>query len=1058
MPPYGRCEQVGASLKMLSEIERSGSGRAAERRYLSMMFVDLVGYTGLSEQLDPEDLAAVQHRYQHLALTVMERFGGFVANFAGDGILVYFGYPIAHENDAERALRAGLELLERLGRIDSNLPERALAPLEARIGVHTGLVVIEPELVSSGATVHGAVGEAVNLAARLQAEAPPGGMVVSTETRRLVEGLFEFRSLGQRSLKGLSRQVEIHHVTRVQARPAGPSRARSSRSAARMVGRDVAMTRILSRWNTAQELSRCQTVLVVGEAGLGKTRLVKELCAKRELAGAAILQTHCYEMFANTPLYPVGSFLWVRAGLTNDDDEAKRHEKLVGLLHELGLATPENERLIASFPGLTAAPIMTEPLAPTPQLFKRRQYEFVSSVLARTSNGRPTLLWIEDVHWLDPSSAELLLEIVAALAHTPVLVLLTSRSFPRGPALPVPTELVRLEQLGVEECLELARTLTAAEGFSDELLMRAVQAAEGVPLFLEQLVLSLIDEEQRPGRRHTNGLPLMLAEMMSERLDRRPGGRRIVQAAACVGRSFRADFLSAVLHEDSNELANRLEGLVDAEILLPKRYGAEIRYEFRHSLLQRMAYDSMVQVERRAMHARMVAVLREREDVSIPEVIAHHLTEAGAFAEAVRGWLLAGVNAAKRSAHLEAIDHLRRGIELLGKIPEADVRRELELNLQAGLIGSITTTQGATSLELAACCERGLQLCQEGSSSPLVFPFIFGQFTFANCRGRTAESASLAELFLHLAEGASYDSGRVIGHRLRGMARLGEGKIAAAKEDLECSLALYSPERDAASTHMFGQNTQVHSQALLSLTLFCLGDVNSALQVGRDALAAADALHHPHSTAIALCYVGGWVFGLCDATEHLFREAKRLVALSDQHRLRGFSAHGLAFVGWALCQRGELDEGMASISNAIHTFDRAEYRLAVSGYLTNLADAQRRAGRMKEAKRSSVRALEMTLESSFGWHEPEALRVDALVDCELSPVRRDKIEEKLRHAVTRAREIGVPVLEQRCLLSLQQFLGPAGADFAVGARLSTLVHLDHLASTVEASSRAMHPE
>ena len=320
---------------------------------------------------------------------------------------------------------------------------------------------------------------------------------------------------------------------------------------------------------------------------------MKELCAKPELAGAAILQTHCYEMFANTPLYPVGSFLWVRAGLTNDDDEAKRHEKLVGLLHELGLATPENEQLIASFPGLTAGPTMTEPLAPTPQLFKRRRFEFVSSVLARTSNGRPTLLWIEDVHWLDPSSAELLLEIVAALAHTQVLILLTSRSFPRGPALPVPTELVRLEQLGVEECLELARTLTAAEGFSDELLMRAVStAAEGVPLFLEQLVLSLIDEEQRPGRRHTNGLPLMLAEMMSERLDRRPRRTpRMVPAAACVGRSFRADFLSAVLDEDSNELANRLEGLVDAEILLPKRYGAEIRYEFRHSLLQRIAFN-----------------------------------------------------------------------------------------------------------------------------------------------------------------------------------------------------------------------------------------------------------------------------------------------------------------------------------------------------------------------------------------------------------------------------------------------------------------------------------
>ena len=481
-------------------------------------------------------------------------------------------------------------------------------------------------------------------------------------------------------------------------------------------------------------------------------------------------------------------------------------------------------------------------------------------------------------------------------------------------------------------------------------------------MFLEQLVLSLIDEEQRPGRRHTNGLPLMLAEMMSERLDRRPGGRRIVQAAACVGRSFRADFLSAVLDEDSNELANRLEGLVDAEILLPKRYGAEIRYEFRHSLLQRMAYDSMVQVERRAMHARMVAVLREREDVSIPEVIAHHLTEAGAFAEAVRGWLLAGVNAAKRSAHLEAIDHLRRGIELLGKIPEADVRRELELSLQAGLIGSITTTQGATSLELATCCERGLQLCQEGSSSPLVFPFIFGQFTFANCRGRTAKSAWLAELFLHLAEGASYDSGRVIGHRLRGMARLGEGKIAAAKEDLECSLALYSPERDAASTHMFGQNTQVHSQALLSLTLFCLGDVNSALQVGRDALAAADALHHPHSTAMALVMWAGGSSDYVMRPSTCFARPSAWPPFPTAPPTRLQRARAGLCCG-ALCQRGELDEGMASISNAIDTFDRAEYRLAVSGYLTNLADAQRRAGRMKEAKRSSVRALEMTLES-----------------------------------------------------------------------------------------------
>jgi predicted ATPase len=345
----------------------------------------------------------------------------------------------------------------------------------------------------------------------------------------------------------------------------------------------------------------------------------------------------------------------------------------------------------------------TEALAPTPLLFKQKQFAFVASAIGQIARRQPTVLWIEDVHWLDPSSAELLLEVVRGLADTSLLVLLTTRSFPRGPTLPKADEVIDLKQLGPQECLELVRSIPGAHALPDEVLSRAVDAGEGVPLFIEQLVLSLIDERAQAPGRFNKGLPLTLAEMMSERLDRLPEGRRVVQAAACIGRSFTPDFLSALLKEDAGKMLMPLEELVEAEILRPTPYGAETRFEFRHALLQRMAYESMVQAERRSVHRRIVQVLKQggRSAPSIPEVMAHHLTEAAEFHDAIKTWLAAGQAAATRSAHLEAIEHFRRGLGLLDRVPEPELRREMELSLQAGLIGSLSPTQGATSADFS---------------------------------------------------------------------------------------------------------------------------------------------------------------------------------------------------------------------------------------------------------------------------------------------------------------------------------------------------------------------
>ncbi len=1034
----------------------AGRSNVPQRRYLTILFCDLVGYTELSEQLDPEDLRDLQLQYQRLALTVMERYSGFVARFSGDGVLVYFGYPTAHENDAERAVRAALELTDRLVELNGNLRGQQLPGIAMRIGIHTGLIVIGSELSSGGVQDHGIVGEAANLAARLQADAPANSVVVSGETFELISGLFDYESLGPKRFKGITRIIPVYRVTKARV-GTGRTYDRGRRGAPRFVGRAQSLQRILGCWNQANQESQCKTVLITGEAGVGKTRLAREITKHPELADANVLQIHCHEIFASTPLYSIGMFVWAQAGLTVDDDKAVRAQKLEILLDNFGLKNSENHDIISSLLGMSLTSTI-EASAPTPFLFKRKQFALLGSLFEQMARKQPTLLWVEDVHWIDPSSGELLQEIVKRLADAPVLVLLTGRSFPKSPALPDADDVIELTQLGVEECFELARTIPGAQGLSDDELARAVEAADGIPLFVQYLVLSLVDQKKQASNavRKRSDLPLTLAAMLSERLDRLAGGRRVVQAAACIGRAFTADFIAALLQESAVGVVEPLEALVDAEILRPNHEGREIRFEFRHALLQRAAYESMVQSERRATHASIVKELQQIDAAAplVPELIAHHLTGSDQFREAAKAWLDAGMMAARRSAHIEAIEHLRRGLSLLNEISPPELRRQLELSLQAALIGSLTASQGPTSPALSECCQRGLALCKEGEPTPLVFPFLFGQFTFVMCRGRIEEAAPLAQLFLSLATRKSYDPGRVIGHRLMGMTLFGQGAASKAKEQLELSLKLYSAERDAASTHMFGQNTQVHSRSLLSLALFCLGHVDEALQAGLDALEAADALRHPHSTALAQGYVGGWVFGLCGAKAELMREARQLIALSEQHRLGPFRLFGSAFLGWALCQHGDLEQGVAMLKQAIDKLELIEFRLSIPGHLANLADAQRRQGKVADAQTTCARAFELISDGGDRWLEPEVRRIDGLVANDLKSQSTELIEAKFRSAVECAQKLGFPIFELRGLLSLQAFLGPRRQDIEIESRIRELSHLQNLDRRVADAVRA----
>lgn len=1022
-----------------------GSVAAAERRYLTIVFSDLADYTRLSEQLDAEDLLDVQTRYQRLALEIVERYGGFVSSFSGDGILIYFGYPVAHENDAERAVRASLELVQAVQSLDLHLPDQPAIRLTVRVGLHTGPVLVGPELASGGILEHAAVGQAVNLASRLQSIAPPNSVLVSNETLELVEGLFDSTSLGSRSIRGLSLPVAVHQVTR--ARPSTRrGSARFRRGATRMIGRTDVIDLMWRSWADVQSGSKRHILFVIGEAGLGKTRLAMELAQRAQQQSGNVLQINCHELFSGTPLYAVAATLWARAGVGPDDDDTVRTDKLGALLERLGLRNAENIETANSLFEILGVR-RAGPQGAAPVGLKQRQFDLFLALLRETTSRGPLVLWVEDAHWLDPSSAELLADLSAHVAEAPILFLVTARSIPGQLALPEADKVIHLAPLSEHECLELAHSVPGAKTLSSEVLDRAVTLADGNPLFVEQLTLSLIDSQsQSPhGGARDNALPLTLAEIISEKLDRLPGGRRIVQASACLGRSFTPKFLELLLDNQQTQHAELLEQLVKADILRIQEGTAELRYEFCHALLQRAASDSLVQSERRAIHGRIARVLASGgTGPVIPEVLAHHLTTAGQFQEAVGAWLQAGIAAARRSAYVEAIAHIERGLELLTQVADLKMRETLEIGLQAALIGPLTAIGGPTSERMLKCCQRGLQLCKDGPPSPLMFAFLFGQFSHAVCRGNGPLATSSAELFLSVAQNANYESGQVIGHRLLGLCRLTQGNVGKSVEALEASLQLYSAERDEAATHVFGQNTQVHSRSVLSLSLLHAGRIDEALRVGNEALQSIDELQHPHSSALALGYVGGWVFGLCGAVNQQMHAARRLVTLAEQHRLQSFRIFGQAFIGWALCRSGDLPQGITILEQAVKELEAVEFWLSLPGHMAVLADAMRVVGRRREAMDLCARALRHVTTAGERLHEPELKRVLAMTMRDERGRADDEVRELLHSAIGSARELGLPLFELRVLQSMKTCLGEGRLDTEATHRLRELSYLQGL--------------
>ena len=1002
------------------------------RRYLSLMFVDLVGYTALSEQCIPEALGEFVAGYQALISEIITGHGGYLVSCWADGALAYFGFPSAHENDAERAVLAALACVQRIRGLDLPWPLEA-QPLAARAAIHTGLVVIGPKSMPGDAQGNDVFGAAANIASRLQALAPPDGVLVSGETMSLVKGLFEAEPLGYRTVRGVKRPVAVYRIAGPRT-DASRAQGRLLRGAVQFVGRATELDRLETLWHQAAARG-CIVVRILGDPGIGKTRLANELCERLALRPPHLLLASCIELFASTPLYPAAQIVRARVGVgaAHSPDDVRRLLRL--FLRDRGLADADYAAA-AGLLGLGTA------AADEGQQARTRQFNLVASLLERVARAGPSVLWIEDVHWIDPSSAELLRELVGRFRADPtpeppqlgtdaadarrdfspqLLVLMTQRRGHAVEGLPTIDETVCLDALSPGNASALARSVPGADSLPDDQLTRAVEAADGVPLFLEQLILFMLNEHfSGPRLSDAPQIPVSLSEMLSNRLDRIPGARSFALVAACVGRSFELGLVAHVLAIPVEDAALIAQSLVGSLVLQRGPEGSG-QYLFQHALLHRAAYEANLRREQQRTHLAIHAALADPTSgwTAPLEVLAYHLTQAGEPARACAAWIEAGAHASRASANVEALDHLKRAEELLGTMRGSAGVALLEMKMLATRVAPLVALCGSASAQLETCCRRGLQLALDAALFDAAFPFLYGLCTVLMARANTHEGLSLARSFIQLAERGDHVVGRIIAHRMTAMALLMAGDLPSASQELERSLALNEAAGRPSGTGLYGHDARVSGGALLALVRFCLGDVERGSRLAVEALENADALRHPHSSAIAIAHAG-WVLALAGAADLLNAEARRLIRVSQDHRLGAFEEVGWALLGWALCLDGELDQGIVVLQRALANLDRTDFGIAVPGYRATLADAQRRRGRLVEARQLTRQTL-ATLSSSNPWLEPEVRRVAALLE------PPDRAAALLREAAAIARAQSNLLFEHRCLQDLIA-VDPAARD------------------------------
>jgi class 3 adenylate cyclase/tetratricopeptide (TPR) repeat protein len=819
------------------------------------MFCDLVGSTALSARLDPEDMRGVIRAYQDACSVVVARYDGFVAKFMGDGILAYFGFPRAHEDDAARAVHAGLELVEVVAGLKTPAPEE----LAARIGVATGLVVVGDIIGQGSAQEQAVVGDTPNLAARLQGLADPGGIVISQTTRRLVGDRFRLREIGKHGVKGLAEPVEAWAALGVASTESRFEAEHAARLTS-FVGREAEAADLLARQAKAWA-GQGQIVLISGEAGIGKSRISAWLAEKTGDAPRTRLRYQCSPYHRDSALYPFAQQFERAAGVTAQENHEAKLEKLEKVLSLATEGLGEVAPLIAamlSIPTGTRYP----PLNLSPAQQRRQTLFALLDQMERLARKQPVLMLFEDAQWADASSLEVLDLAIERVRKLPVLLLITFRPEFKAPwkGLPGVRDMVlgRLERTQAEALVE---RVTGGRKLPAEVLAQIVAKTDGVPLFVEELTKNvlesglLIEEADRyrlDGPLPPLAIPSTLQDSLMARLDRLAAVKEIAQIGAAIGREFAYPLLQAVVGRDEATLRAALAQLEDAELVFRSGEPPAARYTFKHALVQDIAYESLLKSRRQILHQRIAEALRDKfpDIVEVePELLAHHFTQAGLTDPAIEYWLLAGTRAAKRSANREAITHFRRGLDGVATLPDNAYRDRLELNLQSFLGPCLIATEGPLSGVAVANFTRARELCERLGSPPEHQHVLHWLAVMHAVRGELPKAVEAAESATELAETRADRPALINSLRGEALTKLLMGRLEEARQRAKRAVAIFeaADEAQQLATRAAGQDAGVASLAVLSWSLWALGHSDSATTRIAAAIERAKSIEHPHT-------------------------------------------------------------------------------------------------------------------------------------------------------------------------------------------------------------------
>jgi predicted ATPase/class 3 adenylate cyclase len=1026
------CGNCGAPLTCAAVAERSSAigapatsaSAGAERRQITVMFCDLVGSTALASRLDLEDLRELIGSYHKDVETVVGRFDGFIAKYMGDGVLSYFGYPQAHEDDAERAIRAGLEIVTTSRRVPAAPGEL----LRVRVGIATGLVVVGDLIGAGEAHERGVVGETPNLAARLQTLAEPGSVVIDSSTHKLTGDIFEYEELGQVQLKGF---LAPEAAWRVRGQGAAESRFEALHSAGArdpLVGREEEIQLLLRHWTQAKG-GDGRVVLLSGEPGIGKSRLSVSLEQPLRDEAHVRLRYFCSPYHQNSALHPTIAQLERAAGFERDDTPETKLHKLEALLTQ-NSSPIADVILLAELLSIPTGDLYA-PRQLNPQQKKEETFEALLRQLAALAQRQPVLMIFEDVHWIDPSSRELLDRIIDRAAGLPMLLLITFRPEFQPPwsGRSHVTELA-LGRLDRHQGVMLVQRVAGARALPVDTVEQIVTRTDGVPLFIEELTKTVLESHAggvnaesvvAGASRLAMALPTTLHASLLARLDRLgPAAKLVAQTGAAIGREFSYELIGTVAGGNERELQNELARLVTSELVFQRGAPPESVYTFKHALVQDAAYSTLLRSNRQQLHARIAEVVERRFPERVarePELLAHHLTEARQIERALGYWLKAGERAAGRSANLEAIRHLTRGLEALKTLPESPERDRRELSFQIALGTPLIAVHGYSAEQTGAAYSRARVLCERLGEAESLVATLSGEFVYYFVRGNYRMMRRLTDEARQVAERLPNPLIRLASHRLAGITAMYFGAFSEARSEFEAILRLYDARQHRSQPVHYVHDPKVSALTYLALVLWMLGLPEEARRSSNEAFRCAAELDQANLTAHVHNFAGAGLDELLGDLPGVRAHAEAIIELADRHNLGYWRVNGLILRGWVMVQEGDTEAGLALMR------ENAGNRAALgvgwyqARYLCMLASAYAQIGQAEPGLRLIAEAKAVVAANDEHMWEGELDRIEGELK-QVQGASAAEIEACFARAIATTRRQGAKSLELRATRDL----------------------------------------